>query len=348
MMPATSPSKQGPIFVVGSGRSGTSLIRRLLNTHPDIYVAQETGFFISSIAMGRKKDSTENLQRFLGSYHAKWLRLDDQAVQARHRANGGNLRDTYLYILQSLAARTGARRFGDKIPGAELALRRLLTAWPDARIIHIARHPVAVATSKRGVPFTSGSLVLIAASLRITAKRLAGFSDERVMFIRIEDLLADIPGTYRRILEHIGAPPDPRGSPDPSKLPVRDTTAFEKPYPWLASANEPIRPGGANPRETLSPAAVRLVERIARPYMALFAYQPSALEAEPSRLARLGVVLGDLPILMSFIGRAIYRLLLLRLRWRQLSPAQEQELGLSLNPRLSSSDPQRHLPRPPG
>ena len=36
---------RAPIFLIGCGRSGTSLLRSMLNAHPRIYLLQESAFF---------------------------------------------------------------------------------------------------------------------------------------------------------------------------------------------------------------------------------------------------------------------------------------------------------------
>ena len=39
------PPSAAPIFIVGFSRSGTSLLRSMLNAHQNIYISQESGFY---------------------------------------------------------------------------------------------------------------------------------------------------------------------------------------------------------------------------------------------------------------------------------------------------------------
>ena len=36
---------ESPIFVIGTGRSGTTLLRQMLNAHPRIHITHEAGFY---------------------------------------------------------------------------------------------------------------------------------------------------------------------------------------------------------------------------------------------------------------------------------------------------------------
>ena len=52
-----SYKKEKPIFIIGGGRSGTTLARYILNAHPNIYIAEEISFhsWMSSLKGSFKK-----------------------------------------------------------------------------------------------------------------------------------------------------------------------------------------------------------------------------------------------------------------------------------------------------
>ena len=59
-------SSLSPIFVVGTGRSGTTLLRTMLNAHPRIYLTHEASFYVAEVA-ARRLDGRAWLERYFES-----------------------------------------------------------------------------------------------------------------------------------------------------------------------------------------------------------------------------------------------------------------------------------------
>ncbi|HET6369713.1 MAG TPA: sulfotransferase, partial [Nitrospiria bacterium] len=76
------------VFIVGRGRSGTSLLSSILNTHPDIAVVPE-GMFVISLHQkygGKNRWDEKSLDRFyddlfLDERSAQWWNLDKEAFK---------------------------------------------------------------------------------------------------------------------------------------------------------------------------------------------------------------------------------------------------------------------------
>lgn len=121
--PPTERGPDGPIFIVGMPRTGTTLLDRMLSSHPDVHAAGELRNFPTA------------LQRASGSQTAV-LSLPDIADRTRH-IDWHELGSAYL---ESTLPGTAAKpRFTDKLPHNFLYAGFIARALPDARILCLRR-----------------------------------------------------------------------------------------------------------------------------------------------------------------------------------------------------------------
>lgn len=106
-----------PIFVVGQIRSGTTLVAQILSAHPKIDGAGELRFW------------AENAN---SAWEVRGRSLDKTKVQ--------KLENDYLRLLDGISS--GANYVVNKLPTNYLALGLIHVAFPNAKIIHISRHPI--------------------------------------------------------------------------------------------------------------------------------------------------------------------------------------------------------------
>lgn len=123
-----------PIFVLGMPRSGTSLVEQILASHKDVYGGGELRF-MGQWCFGY----VNNFQKQPG------LKLQDHIAE---------LQDHYLKGLKSL---TTTRVVTDKMPMNFLWLGFILSAFPDAKIVHTVRSPMATCWSIYKSPFAGTS-----------------------------------------------------------------------------------------------------------------------------------------------------------------------------------------------
>jgi hypothetical protein len=121
-----------PIFVVGIGRSGTTLLSRILSLHPTVGFLHEPRAFWQTI----RPD-----QDIFGHYAPTGrviLSADDATDEVRQRARR---------LFSWFATVTRSDRVLEKTPFFVLRLEFLRALFPDAKIVGIARHPSAVVPS---------------------------------------------------------------------------------------------------------------------------------------------------------------------------------------------------------
>jgi hypothetical protein len=279
----SAESAHAPIFVVGTGRSGTTLLRQMLSAHPRIHLTLEGSFYLWE---RRRRGALEPyLERYLEGFSFRWMGLDPRPIFAglsRHSTH----RDVYTALMRTAATQRGKVRWGDKTPGHWSRLDRVFRDFPDARVVRIVRDPVEVVRSLRSMPWFPPSLVAGALLVVREEKHCATFGD-RLLTIRLEDLAAEPEPVLRRVLDFVDEPWDPA---------VLDRTAAPDdlpPMPWFQ------RGAQASPSAPLAPAEVRLVERITEAVRRTHRYPQRALHAEPSRSAVLRSAVRDLRPLVS-------------------------------------------------
>jgi len=153
-------------FIVGSPRSGTTLLRLMLDAHPQLAIPPETGF-VPELARLRGTGTDLRAAFFAritrdqgleGSWtdfalSAADLRAELDAIEPFDIAAG--LRAFYrLY-----AARFGKPRYGEKTPLYGRHLRLIAGLLPEARFIHLIRDGRDAAVSLRRQWFSPGRLI---------------------------------------------------------------------------------------------------------------------------------------------------------------------------------------------
>jgi hypothetical protein len=189
-----TPARPAPIFVVGCQRSGTTLLRLVLDSHPAVACGPETRFLESMTRI--VGDDWPRLARY-GCDKSEWL--------AGIAAWYGGLQDEY-------AQRRGKVRWADKTPRYALIMDFLDQLFPDAQFIHIIRDPRDVVLSHRKrFGYVSAVKAVRKWPVYVATARASGqrLGPQRYLEVRYEDLVADNSKELRRVFEFIDEPWDP-------------------------------------------------------------------------------------------------------------------------------------------
>jgi Tfp pilus assembly protein PilF len=200
------PDVPQPIFIMGLPRSGTTLIEQVICSHSAVTPGGELSFLselrkVASDLLPAPQPFPENLA---------------QSWTADHHYAATLFRDYYLARAErfGLLERGPKFFFTDKMPFNEVYLPLLKMAFPQAKIVHVMRHPLDVCVSTMSNNVTQG----FNCGYRIedTAHHLAAVFDLFEHYrreldlgdyvLQYEALVADPPGQTRKLLDYLGLP----------------------------------------------------------------------------------------------------------------------------------------------
>jgi len=201
-------------FVVGMNRSGTTLLRMMLDAHPDLTIPPETHFVPDLIDACRADGATPDSALAAMKAHREWDDFDFSDADAL-----GWLRDNYGLdpgeavrgFYRAYAARQGKSRWGEKTPRYVGQMRKIEKALPEARFVHVIRdgRDVALSVLDRTVRDIDAAHVGGRWKKKIEKARRMAPNLRHYTEIRYEDLITDTEATLRKVCEFIELDWDP-------------------------------------------------------------------------------------------------------------------------------------------
>lgn len=148
-----------PFFIIGIQRSGTTLLRLIINTHSMIAIPEE-GVFWMPLIRSRHKDYNAPINKKSLRNYIKYLRKNegfkvwkvnlDAALARLDFGKDITLRDLMLSLYIENAKVNNKRFWGDKTPSFFRKVNELSHIFPDAKFIHIIRDGRDTFLSMRG------------------------------------------------------------------------------------------------------------------------------------------------------------------------------------------------------
>jgi hypothetical protein len=148
------------VFVVGCGRSGTTLLRLMLDAHPDLAIPPESHFLsrfghsLDRYAAPGGMDAERLAEDILRTKNFRAWGVPEEDVLGRVRALAApSFADVVDAVYTAYAAPRRASRWGDKTPRYVLDIPLFDRLFPSSRFVHIIRDGRDVAMSLRSVRF---------------------------------------------------------------------------------------------------------------------------------------------------------------------------------------------------
>ena len=188
-----------PVFILGMPRSGTTLVERILSSHPDVSSAGELQNF--GVVLKRLSGSTTPAL------------LDEDTLARATAVDPAALGRQYIDSTRPLTGRVA--HFIDKLPHNFLYAGHIARALPAARMICLRRDPMDTTLANfrqlfaLSSPYYDYSFDLVdTARYYVLFDRLMAFWHERmpgrILEVRYEDVVRDQEAQTRRLLAHCG------------------------------------------------------------------------------------------------------------------------------------------------
>ncbi len=147
----SGPAPPPAPFVVGVPRSGTTLLRLMLDAHSELAIPPETHFIPKLIKLCEKGsgDMRENALELITN-HRRWPDFEISAEDLAERLDRASKLDATAVVrsfYETYAAAQGKTRWGEKTPQYLRMMGRIARTLPEARFVHIVRDGRDVALS---------------------------------------------------------------------------------------------------------------------------------------------------------------------------------------------------------
>jgi len=183
---------KAPVFVMCTLRSGSTLLRVLLNSHSQIHAPHEIHLRYISVSLDRKWSERSMKEMGLDADTLRYLLWDR--------------------ILHRELASSGKSIIVDKTPNNVFITDELRACWPDARFIFLLRHPAAIAQSRKDW-FKGKEHYNEAENHDLIRRYCESLERARETFdgitVRYEDLTEDPSRETKRICEFLGVDWEP-------------------------------------------------------------------------------------------------------------------------------------------
>jgi hypothetical protein len=143
------------VFIVGAARSGTTLVRRMVDAHPDVAITRETHWIVDVLhgKGGVSPDAPVTpglLSRLLSDERFTRMGIDQAELERLVRGEAPvSYADFVTAVFDQHGASQGKRLVGDKVPGYVTEVPTLHGLWPRARFVHLIRDGRDVCLSVR-------------------------------------------------------------------------------------------------------------------------------------------------------------------------------------------------------
>jgi hypothetical protein len=269
-----------PLFVVGCGRSGSTLLRLMLDAHPSLAIPGESHFIPQlwrDFGGRRPVDANAITRALVATPHFGHWKIPEDAVWARVQTlRSPSFADVIEAAFLADADVHGKARWGDKTPIYVRSIPLLSRLWPDARFVHLIRDGRDVALSYLSLHWGPPTIWAAARKWRIDVD--AGIRDgrplgtSRYLEVRYESLVADPRDVLGSICAFAGLVFE-EAMLDPARREGHETLAPEEGRAFHARSEREVEAGARDWRTQMTDDDVRAFESVAGPLLAGLGYE---------------------------------------------------------------------------
>src|SRR4051812_25665578 len=173
-----------PAFILSSVRSGSTLLRVLLDSHSQLHAPHELHLRDIVVQINKRPARKAMIELDLGAKKLQYLLWDR--------------------LLQREVTAHGKRYLVNKTPTDVFIAPRILECWPDARFVFLLRHPAAIARSRASARPQDSAERNLAAVRRYTDALERARNTLPGLDVRYEDLTQDPERELRRLCDFLG------------------------------------------------------------------------------------------------------------------------------------------------
>lgn len=274
-------------FVVGCPRSGTTLLRAMLDSHPELAVPPESFFVPELASIPASRFAPDDFLARLTAHDRfrRWdLPVDSVTAPVRATTNGP---DAVRAVYRAYAHHRGKIHYGDKTPQYVRRIDQLASLFPEARFLHLIRDGRDVGQSLIDGPFGPSAVAQAARVWRshvVSGRRVGrALPEDRYHEVRYEDLVAAPEETLREVCGFFHLTFAPQMLDYAQR--ADDVLAGSVHPEAQAGVRRPPTAGLRDWRTTMAPGAVGVFEAVAGDALAAFGY--ALAFAAPTPLHRL-------------------------------------------------------------
>ncbi len=205
-------------FIIGRPRSGTTLLRLLIEAHPNVVIPPESPVILSLYKkydqkkVWQKEDMLELLEDLYSQqYFEAWLIQKEELRERLLKLTGNKtffeiIREVYL-AYPSMFPKDDIRLIGDKNPVYALYIRRMHKLYPDAKFIYISRDYRDNYLSLIRVNFEIPLVPLVVFRWKFAYqhfRKLWRKNPDQFYFLRYEDLATNPEEEVKKVYDFLG------------------------------------------------------------------------------------------------------------------------------------------------
>lgn len=210
-------NQPGPIFIVGAQRSGTTLVRLMLNAHSKIAIPEEGTFFIPYFRRYRKNLNHKFTDRELdtcrdyilkNAQFKRWGLDENQCRSMIDHLDNPDLSTLIASVYGLYARQQGKKIWSDKTPSFFRMIPVIVELFPHAKFIHVIRDGRDLFLSWRKMDPTKSNTAVVAKEWAYKLSKCRNdldlYAKGKFFEVRYEDLVRKPENVLKDITSFIG------------------------------------------------------------------------------------------------------------------------------------------------